>query len=63
MNKDKLFKHELSLLFLERSKIWLGYDGTDRLERMEVTRDIDIDIAQVCEAEQRRIDAAIRGKQ
>jgi hypothetical protein len=63
MNKDKLFKHELSLLFLERSKIWLGYDGTDGKRRMEETRRIDFAIAMLVLVKQRRIDAAIRGKQ
>jgi hypothetical protein len=57
------FKDRLSRLFEERAEIWRGYDGTDSRSRMVATRNIDIDIPQVCEAEQRRIDEALRGKQ
>jgi hypothetical protein len=57
------FKDRLRLLFEDRAEIWRGYDGTDSRSRMVATRNIDIDISQVCEAEQRRIDAAIWGNQ
>jgi hypothetical protein len=57
------FAHELRRLFEVRVAIWRGYDGADGRERMESTRGVDILIARLSEAEQERIDAAIRGKQ